>query len=55
MKIIETPFSKITATVVVELRSSATKVKSMVSFATGKSSMDFPCRFFIPHIIAAPQ
>ncbi|EFR15492.1 hypothetical protein EC236275_3213 [Escherichia coli 2362-75] len=31
------------------------RLKAWPSFATGKSSMDFPCRFFIPHIIAAPQ
>ncbi|EMV24688.1 hypothetical protein ECBCE034MS14_1616 [Escherichia coli BCE034_MS-14] len=54
--IIETPFSHIPAAFVVALRNPATKVESMAIFiATGKSSMDFPCRFFISHIIAAPH
>ncbi|HFR5725442.1 hypothetical protein [Escherichia coli] len=46
--IIETPLSYIPAAFVVALRNSATTViKALATFATGKSSMDFLCRFFI--------
>ncbi|ELA5334910.1 hypothetical protein SMZ56_001225 [Escherichia coli] len=45
--IIETPFSYISAAFVVAFCDSATKVKIWPLFATGKSLMDFPCRFFI--------
>ncbi|EHZ8231086.1 hypothetical protein K6R56_000817 [Escherichia coli] len=46
MKIIETPFSKITATVVVELRNSATKVKSMAIFSHRQIFNGFPLPVF---------
>ncbi|MFP1558636.1 hypothetical protein ACLB1T_24040 [Escherichia coli] len=46
MKIIETPFIHIPAAFGVALRNSVTTViKALATFATGKSSMDFPCRF----------
>ncbi|EGY1271810.1 hypothetical protein [Escherichia coli] len=48
MHIIETPFIHIPAAFGVALRNSVTTViKALATFATGKSSMDFPCRFFI--------
>ena len=48
MYIIETPFSHIPTAFGVALHNSATTViKALATFATGKSSMDFPCRFFI--------
>ncbi|EJW6183110.1 hypothetical protein OCL02_000616 [Escherichia coli] len=48
MKIIETPFIHIPAAFGVALRNSVTTViKALATFATGKSSMDFPGRFCV--------
>ncbi|EOX6014941.1 hypothetical protein ACPTBI_005407, partial [Escherichia coli] len=55
MKIIETPFSKITATVVVELRSSATKVKSMAIFCHRQIFNGFPLPVFYSSHYRSPS